>query len=144
MSSTIFRGRRRLQDLDTGELIETEVVERTVAGDTGWHKIWLGAVLELINEIGGQRMRVLLHLCSTADSQNQIYGSMRDIAAACGTSLPTVQRLMTVLQRADVITRRSVGVYRLNPDIVFRGGSQARLNVLMQYRRESRDNKADY
>ena len=138
MGKTLFEGRRTLVDRDTGELIQTQVIERVVGdGDAGFHKIWLGHILELVEEVGNAKMVVLVWLLKNADSQNQIYASLREIAKATGVGVATVQRLMAALVRADVVTRASrYGAWRLNPEVVFAGSGQKRMNVLIRYRQE--------
>lgn len=138
MAKTVFRGRRRLRDEDTGEVFETQVVERSVAaGDVGFHKIWLGHILELVEEVGNAKMLVLVWLLKNADAQNQILASMREIAEGCGVGIATVQRLMTALQRANVIVRPTrYGPWRLNPAVIFAGTHQKRMNVLIRYQDE--------
>ena len=78
-----------LRDEDTGELIHTQVIERVVGeGDAGFHKIWLGHILELVEEVGNAKMVVLVWLLKNADGQNQISASLRDIAKATGVVSP--------------------------------------------------------
>lgn len=139
MSSTIFRGSRRLIDTDSGEIIETQVVERAfAAGDSGFHKIWLGHILELVQEVGNAKMQVLVWLLKQADGQNQILASMKEIAEGAGVGVATVERLMSSLVKANVIARpHRYGPWRLNPSVIFQGSHQQRMNVLIKYRSES-------
>jgi hypothetical protein len=139
VGKTLFRGQRRLIDQATGEIIETQVVERSVAGgDVGFHKIWLGHILELVEECGNAKMQVLVWLLRQADAQNQIAASTRQIADGSGVGIATANRLMRALQRVNVITRNGrYGLWRLNPDVIFRGDYQKRMNVLIRYRDES-------
>lgn len=141
MGKVLFRGMRRLRDEATGEIIETQVVEReTSIGDVGFHKLWLGQILELIEEVGNAKMQVLMWLLRQADARNQIQASAREIASGAGVGVATANRLMRALQKADVITRNGrYGVWRLNPDVIFKGTQQARLNVLYRYREEQGD-----
>lgn len=140
MAQTLFRGHRRLIDADTGEIIQTQVVERTVAGDVGFHKVWLHHILELVEEVGNAKMRVLLWLLNRADSQNQVQATVREIAAGAGVGVATVERLMRALISADVITRPyRYGPWRLNPNVIFKGSHHQRMNVLIKYRDEKQD-----
>lgn len=140
MTQTLFRGHRRLIDADTGEIIQTQVVERTVAGDVGFHKVWLHHILELVEEVGNAKMRVLLWLLNRADSQNQVQATVREIAAGAGVGVATVERLMRALISADVITRPyRYGPWRLNPNVIFKGSHHQRMNVLIKYRDEKQD-----
>jgi len=99
--------------------------------------VWLGHILELVEEVGNAKMVVLVWLLKNADGQNQIAASLREIASATGVGVATVQRLMVALAAADVVTRQGrYGAWRLNPDVVFAGSSKKRMNVLIRYRQE--------
>ncbi len=134
-----FRGQRRLVDTDTGEIIETQVFEKGL-GDSGFHKVWLHHILEMVDEVGNAKMRVLMWLLTQADSSNQIVATLDDIATATGTSKSTAQRLLKALQEANVISQpRRYGPYRLNPAVIFKGPHQHRMNVLIKYRDEKQE-----
>ena len=130
-----FEGQRRLVDTTTGEVIDAQVVIKT-AGDAGFHKIWLHQILELVEEAGNAKMRVLMWLLSKADAQNLIWSTHREIAEACNSSTKTVQRLMASLTAANVITETRRSVWRLNPEVIFKGDHQKRMAVLIKYRDE--------
>jgi len=140
MAKTLFEGNRTLIDQETGEIIRTQVIEKVVGdgGDSGFHKVWLGHILDLVEEVGNAKMVVLVWLLKNADGQNQITASLREIATATGVGVATVQRLMTALSAADVVTRQGrYGAWRLNPEVVFAGSGKKRMNVLIRYRHES-------
>lgn len=145
MGKTIFKGHRRLIDTESGEIIETEVVEKSVAdSDVGFHKIWLGHILDLVEEVGNAKMTVLIWLLKSADSQNQVLASYGEIAKATKTGVATVHRLMAALLKAGVITRaHRYGPWRLNPEVVFKGSHTQRMNVLIKYRDESQTDLFD-
>jgi len=134
--ATVFSGQRRLLDAETGEIIDAQVVTKTV-GDAGFHKIWLTEILELVDELGNAKMKVLMWLLSKADHQNQVVATWQEIADATGTSRPTVARLMSSLRKAGVIVEVRRTHWRLNPDVIFKGDHRQRMNVLVKYRTES-------
>lgn len=133
--ATIFHGERRLVDFETGEVIEAQVVTKT-AGDAGFHKIWLHEILELVDEVGNAKMRVLLWFLSRADSQNQVLATLTEIAEATDTSRATVQRLLSSLKKANVITETRRSLWRLNPKVIFKGDHGKRMSVLVKYHDE--------
>lgn len=133
--ATRFEGQRRLVDTTTGEVIDAQVVVKTV-GDAGFHKIWLHEILELVEEVGTAKMRVLMWLLSKADAQNQVWATWKEIAEATGTGRATVARLMAALRDANVITETRRSVWRLNPEIIFKGHHNKRMAVLVKYRDE--------
>ena len=131
--ATRFEGQHRLVDTTTGEVIDAQVVVKT-SGDRGFHKIWLHEILELVDEVGNAKMRVLMWLLSKADAQNQVWATHQEIASACDSSTKTVQRLMSALLAANVITETRRSVWRLNPDVIFKGDHNKRMAVLVKYR----------
>lgn len=131
--ATRFEGERRLVDTTTGEVIDAQVVVKT-AGDIGFHKIWLHEILELVEEVGNAKMRVLMWLLAKADAQNQVWATWSDIAKETGVSRRTVASLMAALRDANVIAETRRSVWRLNPEVIFKGDHNKRMAVLVKYR----------
>lgn len=135
-SGAVFHGKRRLLDAETGEVIDAQVITK-VAGDAGFHKLWLAEILDLVEEVGNAKMRVLTWLLTQADHQNQVWATWQEIAAATGTSRRTVAALMSALRDANVLSEVRRSVWRLNPNVIFKGDHSKRMSVLIKYRSES-------
>ena len=99
------------------------------SGDSGFHKIWLAEILDLMEEVGNAKIKVLMWLLSEADSQNQILATYKEIAEGSGVGIATVTRLMRALRKADVVTESRRSLWRLNPKVIFKGNHEQRLNV---------------
>jgi DNA-binding transcriptional ArsR family regulator len=134
--ATAFKGTRRLIDSETGEIIEAQTIVKT-AGDAGFHKIWLHHILDAVDEVGNAKMRVLMWLLSKANAQNQIMATKDEIAAATKVSRATVTRLLSALKAAEIVVETRRSVWRLNPDVVFKGDHNKRMAVLIKYQDES-------
>lgn len=146
-TSAKFVGARRFIDSETGEIFDAQMVIKG-ASDSGFKKIWLGHILELVEEIGNAKMRVLMWLLDRADGQNQVLATYDEIAKETGVSRATVARLLVSLQDANVIQQTRRSLWRINPEVVFKGGHTRRMNVLISYRDERQgelelDPKAD-
>lgn len=135
--NTKFRGTQNFINQQTGEIVPMQIVEKSVSGDSGFHKIWLGHILELVDEVGNAKMKVLMWLLANADSQNQILATYDEIAQGAKVGRSSVRRLMSALRGADVITETRRSLWRLNPDVIWQGKHQKRMNVLIKYRDES-------
>lgn len=135
--TTIFHGEQRLFT-ESGDVIHAQVVTRTT-GDAGFHKIWLHEILELVDEVGNAKMRVLTWLLANANAQNQVLATLDEIAEATKTSRATVQRLMSTLRKADVITETRRSLWRLNPRVIFKGDYNKRMAILVKYHDEKQD-----
>ena len=127
-----FVGTKKFIDQDTGEVVEmnvTDIEER----DANFHKIWLGHMLESLDMIGNQKIRVAMFIMNNINRDNEFLMTHRVVAEKTGISLKTVSDTMTALQESDFIHKVRNGYYRLNPDIMYKGGKNDRLNVLLQY-----------
>lgn len=128
-----FLGTKEFIDPETGEVHKmqvTDIEER----DANFHKIWLGHMLESLDMIGNQKIRVAMFILNNTNSDNEFIMTYRVIAEKTGISLQTITETMKVLQESNFIKKIRNGYYRLNPDIVFKGGKENRLDVLIRYR----------
>lgn len=131
-----FGERRTFVDHESGEVLEAQTVIKTV-GDVGFHKIWLSEILELVDEVGGAKMTVLMWLLNNADRDNRIIATKQEIATECKVGTASVQRLMTSLKKAKIITEVRRSMWRINPAVIFKGNPDRRLNLLIKFRSES-------
>ena len=53
-----------------------------------------------------------------------------------GMSTKTVSTTIKALVESNFLNKINSGAYRVNPDVLFKGGKDNRLNVLLQYRNE--------
>jgi DNA-binding transcriptional ArsR family regulator len=140
---TLFRGEREYIDKATGEVFPAQLIARSVEGDAGFDKIWLGTILELVDEVGNAKMRVLLWLLQNRDAKNIVRATKDEIAEATGTSRTSVFRLLSALKSANVISEVRRSVWRLNPDVIWKGASHTRMSVMIQYRDERAEAQRD-
>jgi DNA-binding transcriptional ArsR family regulator len=120
----------------TGEIIETQTLSREVKGDVdiGFEKLWVGHILDAVQEVGNAKMQVLFWLIRNKDRNNMVRGTVRQIAETLGVSKTTVSGLMTALRKANVVQLEYGGRWMLNPAVVFKGGHSRRMNVLIRYK----------
>lgn len=120
----------------TGEIIETQTLSREVSGDVdvGFEKLWVGHILDAVQEVGNAKMQVLFWLIRNKDRNNMVRGTIRQIAEALGVSKTTVSGLMAALRKANVVQLECGGRWMLNPAVVFKGSHSRRMNVLIRYK----------
>jgi DNA-binding HxlR family transcriptional regulator len=129
---TKIEGNRTYIDQETGELVDCNVV-RIEDADANFDKIWLGHILDAIDEIGNAKMKVLMFLISKRErSNNAVIMTTRELAKEIGISLDTVSRTLQALEKHGIINRKTGAVF-LNPNVVFRGRHKHRMNVLIKY-----------
>lgn len=119
----------------TGELEEMQVM-RIEERDANFHKLWLEHILHTMDLIGNQKTKLAFWLLDNLDKENKITMTYRQIASKSGMSYQTVYRTMNTLIESDFLVKINGGAYRINPNILFKGGKTDRLNVLLQYRDE--------
>jgi DNA-binding transcriptional ArsR family regulator len=128
-------GTDRWVNQQTGEIIETQTLSKEVKDvDIGFDKLWIGHILEAIEEVGNAKVKVLFWLLKNKDQNNMVTATVRQIAERCEVGEATVKRLMAALRRADVVRLEWGGRWILNPGVIFKGGHAKRMNVLIRYR----------
>ena len=124
--------REEVIDPQTGELVDRyrfQIEEQ----DVNFHKLWLWHLATALELIGNQKIKILSHILTNINSDNLLIGTMRAIAEATESSTKTVNDTIQMLLDADVLRKRQAGVYFLNPEIMFRGGTNKRMDILYQY-----------
>lgn len=133
-------GKQQYFNLSTGTVEEMQVTtfeER----DYNFHKIWLKDFLNSIDMIGNQKTKLAFWIIDNITKENYLPYTYRQISEKSGISLGTVRDTMSILMNANFLKRLNQGTYLINSDIVFKGGRQARLNILHTYQNEGTDQK---
>ena len=123
---------------ETGELTEMQVVS-IEDRDANFHKIWLEHIIHSMDIIGNQKIRFAFWLIDQMNSDNQITMTYRQMSDKSGVSLDTVQRTIKALTDSGFLKRYNIGVYQVNPDVIFKGGKNSRMNVLLEYNSIGKD-----
>ena len=126
----------------TGEVSEMQVMS-IEERDANFHKLWLGHVLQSIDLIGNQKTKLAFWIIDNLDSENKLVMTQRQIAKKSGMSLQTVARTISSLIDSNFLIKINGGAYRVNPDVVFKGGKNARMNVLLKYYDETKEKLND-
>jgi hypothetical protein len=127
----------------TGHLEDMQVIS-VEDRDANFHKLWLQHIVLSLDIVGNQKMRFVFWLLEQMTSDNLLPMTFRQMAELSGYSLETVKRVIHALIESDFLARVNQGVYRVNPNLIFKGGSNYRMNVLVQYQayvREKEDVK---
>src|SRR5699024_6344258 len=119
-------------DASTGEK-ETMQVTNIEERDANFHKIWLGHMLESLDMIGNQKIRVAMFIMENINKENELIMTYRVIAKKTNTTLQTDSETMKALQESNLLSKIRNGYYRVNPDVIFKGGRNDRMNVLLRY-----------
>lgn len=117
----------------TGEINEMQVID-IEERDANFHKLWLGHILNSIDLIGNQKTKLAFWILDNLDSNNLLPMTQRQISDKSGISYQTVNRTLKALIESDFLQYVNWGCYRVNPEVLFKGGKNARMNVLIKYK----------
>jgi DNA-binding MarR family transcriptional regulator len=128
-------GTKTYINAETNELEELQMIKMEDR-DFNFEKIWLAHILDSIDSIGNKKFQVVRYLLEKRSKNNNIIiGTIRDIAKKCNVCTQVVQRTISALLKADFMIRLQQGVYQINPDVIFRGRNNHRMNILIQYKK---------
>lgn len=137
-----FVGTEQFINATTGELVDmtvTSIEDR----DFNFTKIWMKNFIATMDIVGNQKTRFCYWLIDHLNRDNMLIGTQRKLAEESGISLQTVNLTMKLLMDADFLRKMSSGVYIVNPDIVFKGTKNKRMNILNQYSQATRIEMTD-
>ena len=116
----------------TGELEQMQVTS-IEDRDFNFTKMWMKNCISTLDIVGNQKTRLCFWIIDHVDKENRLIGTYRTIASQSGMSLDTVRITMKLLMDADFMRKAQNGVYVINPNLVFKGTRNARMNVLNQF-----------
>ena len=125
-------GKEQYINAATGQLEDFQVVSITDR-DFNFHKIWLTHIINSLDLIGNQKTRLAFWILDNLNKENQLTMTYRQISKKTGISYQTVNATMSALISCDFLQRINQGVYRVNPDVIWKGSNSARMNVVYQY-----------
>lgn len=125
-------GTQQFVNKDTGEVETFNIIEEHDQ-DFNFEKIWLGHLLESLEVLGNAKIKVLNHLLAIKNSDNQIIATQRQLANDVGVSVPVVNETIKKLVQANAIVQVTNGVLMLNPEVIFKGKHEKRMNILLRY-----------
>ena len=126
----------------TGEMEDFQLID-IEDRDFNFHKIWLSAIIQSLDIIGNQKTRLAFWIIEHLDSENKLVLTQRQIADKSHISLRTVTDTLGILQDSGFLQKINIGAYRVNPEVLFKGGHNKRLNILLQYQQTNMDNRKD-
>jgi hypothetical protein len=127
-------GTQKLTNSETGEVLDVTIIEKNITKDFNFHKVWLQDILNILDSIGNKKIAVIIYLLKNMRNEdNSISCTYRSIAKGAEVSLPTVQVVMQELLEANAIKKLTTGTYQFNPDLIAKGSTGKRQNLLIKY-----------
>lgn len=126
------KGTQTYINANTGEIEEMQVTSIEDA-DFNFSKVWMKNFIATLDIVGNQKTKVCFWIIDHIDKNNMLVATQRSLSEQIGVSYQTVSTTIKILLDADFLRKVQSGVYMVNPDVVFKGTRQKRLNVLNQY-----------
>jgi hypothetical protein len=135
-------GVKEFIDCETNEIRQMNVITQEDQ-DFNFEKFWFGQILYALEEFGSKKLKLLMHLLQTRDKgNNTVIKTVRELATETGISKETVNATLQILETNKII-KRKIGVIFISPDVIFKGGHNKRMNILIQYRDVSRNEQSE-
>lgn len=125
-------GHEQWKNPHTGEIEDFQVVS-IEDRDFNFHKVWLESIINSMDLLGNQKTRLAFWIIGQLNKDNQLIMNQRQIAEKSGISLKTVSVTMKALMDSNFLRKINSGAYCVNPDVLFKGTRNGRMNVLLQY-----------
>lgn len=136
-----FVGYKILVDPETGETypMQMNVMEDR---DFNFHKVWLQHLVNSLDSISNQKLRLAFWIIDHLDRENQLIMTQRAIADATNMSTKTVNTTLKALCEAPegspaFLQRINSGAYRVNPEVIFKGSHSNRMGICYEYKETS-------
>ena len=126
-------GKKRFIDEITGEIEEFDVMS-VEERDFNFTKVWLRNFISTLEIVGNKKMAICMWIIENLDNENKLSYTQRQIAEKANASLYTVMQTMNALQNCDFLRKRNSGCYIINPNVLFKGSHNNRLNALTIYK----------
>jgi len=123
---------------ETGEIKEMQVIN-IEERDANFHKLWLGHIIQAINLMGNQKIKFAFWLLEQMNSDNLITMTVRQMSIKGKVSLQTASRAVKTLIDSDFLVKINMGVYQVNPEMIFKGGKTDRMNVMISYKKTQKE-----
>lgn len=137
-----YIGTHEFIDAETGEL-RTMQVSDIEERDFNFHKVWMRNFISTLDIVGNQKTKLCFWIIDNLNRENQLMYTYRQISEKTKISLETVRITMGILLDSNFLRRQNQGCYIVNPDIVFKGSRDGRLDILNQYQNAERIELSD-
>ncbi len=134
-NATIYRGTRKLKDLQTGEIMEVDFTERNVIkyGRSGFEIIYLAFLSGVFDKLGGKKYAVLKYLLENRDTYNQLCITDKELIKKTGVSAYTVTSTINLLKQSGVIKRKTNHIM-IAPKLIHRGSENKEIFLLQKFK----------
>ncbi len=135
-------GTKQFINTETNEVEDFNVISQEEQ-DFNFDKFWITQIMFAIDEFGSQKMKLLLYLITNRErANNTVLKTVSEMAKETNINKNTIVTTLKILEKHKII-RRKTGVIFISPEVIFKGGHNKRMNVLIQYRAVSQNEQEE-
>lgn len=113
-----------------------EAEEDESKASTWWWKVMLTDLLELLEDISGKQTQALRAILDQFDPHSGIVVvTQKELAKQAGCSINTVNKVVGLMIKHNLIKMPQRGVYTINPEFMSQGGRDRFNAMLIEYRK---------
>ena len=130
--------RKEYIDVETGEVIWVDQINKRVYGTKNFWKCYLMDFLLILGIMDSKQVDIFVYIVENTNQSNNIFiGTYKKISKDVEVSEPTIARIMRKLQDNNFIKRVQNGVWLVNPNILMKGNDTKRQILLSYYESEN-------
>lgn len=139
-NEVIYSGKRRLQDLETGEIFEADDVLKKTPRN-GFMITYLTAIVQLIDTLGNKKMQVVKYILENMEkSTNTLIITTPELAKKAKVSRQTVSDTLKTLESAQIIARKT-GAIMIHSSLIHRGNKGKEQYLLARFQEWEKDDE---
>lgn len=136
-------GQKTYIDVDTGEYVYADQIIDNYFGGKPFWKVYLENLMPLIRKYNGKQKDILCHIIEhIKPSENSYEGTYKKLVKETGACEATVAKTMSSLQDDGFITIKSLGVWRVNPEVLMKGSESKRKELSKDFKKFHDDRSA--
>ena len=136
---TEFVGMRKLQDIDTGEVIELQYLNKKVKHSLkgGWRRVYLEQFMELLTDlVSGRKIEIVNFIIDNLNSDNQFVMTQIEVIKRLGVSSVTITATYKYLTEMNFWKKTGL-CFTVNPKFICAFGSDNKnAKILINYEAE--------
>lgn len=115
-------------------IVAGRAVEDNKPGEYWW-KLMLSDLLDVLEDMSGKQTNALRCVLDQFDPDTGIIlATQQELAKLCGVSIKTMNIVLQLMIKHELIAMRSPGAYVINPNFMSQGGGRRYNKLLIQYR----------
>lgn len=130
---TTYVGTRKLRDIETGEVVELEYLEKKVSHSLkkGWRRVYLEQFMEILTSLysSAKKVDVVEFILNNLNSENQLTLTQTQVIQKTGISRPIVVETYKHLIKMDFMKKQGA-VFVVNPKYVCAFGSDKKNRMI--------------